>query len=406
MSKFNIYRIGKESSQYEIFKNDRLGEGSYSSVCLGRSISTGSVGPPIFSTLTSPSTQSTTQYTTQSTTQPIPIGITENQGGHLVAIKKIIKSTLSTRGLSMLTSEIEIIKEMITHNHNNIVKCYDVIDDIDVIYIIMEYCVNGDFSSLLNKKQMKYDFIKYYFGQIVNALKYLNDNNIIHRDIKPKNILVTNGYKTIKLCDFGFARHSTGIKRIMTMCGSPLYMAPEIYQKIGYSQSVDVWSLGLILYEMLFGYHPLEHCIDPKKIAQSVINDDITIPFRSDVDDRPIELLKLMLKRTEKDRININEIFQNEWINECMKMEITNEMSNSISKLNIYENSSLLSSQYTSFSETTNSENTASTETNNVTDVAMNSSYDEQKTTINKQILSISSSVSEREFNCTFTMDD
>lgn len=302
----NTYKINKNDKYYEIYNSNKLGNGICSLVCLGKMVNK------------------------------------INGETEIVAVKKIIKSLLSPKAMSMLVSEIDVITKTLTHNHNNIVKCYDVIDDIDVIYIVMEYCENGDLLDLLKGNPLKYKYIKYYFGQIVNALKYLNDKNIIHRDVKPKNILVTNNMNTIKLCDFGFAKHHDGIKRIMTICGSPLYMAPEIYNRKGYTMSVDVWSLGIILYEMLFGMHPLYNFNDPKKIVDSIINTDIIIPDYKqiycddiddindidniddidDIDEECITILKNMLQRNENKRITITELFSNEWVIKCMETTI------------------------------------------------------------------------------------
>ena len=291
INNIEIYKIGTGDSIYEIYKSKKLGTGTYSSVLLGKCIS-------------------------EKKAKEI------KRIDKLVAIKKINIANLSINGAKMLTTEIEIMKEIINYSHPNIIKCYDVIDDIDVIYIVMEYCDGGDFSSLLIKKPIKYEYIKYFFQQIIKAMVFLHDNKIIHRDIKPKNILILNKEKILKLADFGFAKHLDTFKRTLTVCGSPLYMAPEIYQKVGYTESVDVWSLGIILYEMVYGKHPLNDCIDPKTLANFVMNDDIYIPENKYVDKSCLNLLKKMLKRKEADRITIEKLFRHPWIQE--KCDISN----------------------------------------------------------------------------------
>ena len=315
-----IYKINKNNRIYEINKNIKLGEGSYSTVYFGNMIEL----------------------------------IVEEIVVKPIAIKKIIKSNLTQRGNSMLNSEIKIMKDMMIYCHCNIVKCYDIIDDIDVIYIIMEYCENGDLATLLSKGLLKYDYVKYYFGQIICAIKYLNENNIIHRDLKPKNMLISDNYKKIKICDFGFAKHFDGLKRVMTVCGSPLYMAPEIYQKIGYTSSVDVWALGLILYEMLFGDHPLIKYNDPLKIANQITNNDILIPIENEqikiIEPECIDILKKMLKK-DTDRMTITELLREKWIIECMSINLPHDnielFKNNITEKSIiskFENQSLFDS--------------------------------------------------------------
>ena len=284
ISGINTYKIGSDKSLYEVYKSKKLGSGTYSVVFLGKCIGENA----------------------KNIERP----------DKLVAIKKVSISKLSTSGAKMLVTEVGIMKEIINKSHPNVIKCYDIIDDIDVIYIITEYCDGGDLSSLLIKKPIKYDFIKYYFQQIISAIMYLHKNKIIHRDIKPKNILVTEKGKVLKLADFGFAKHLDSFKRTLTVCGSPLYMAPEIYQKIGYTESVDVWALGMILYEMIFGNHPLTDYDDPKLLANSIITNDIHIPENKYVSKNCIDLLKKMLKRSESERIPIDELFCHKWIQE------------------------------------------------------------------------------------------
>lgn len=289
----NIDKILKDGKIYEIDCKNKIGEGSYSNVYLGK--------------------------------------MTCNGNEIIVAVKKINKIKMSLKGINMLMTEIEIITKLLNNNHENIIKCYDVIEETNNIYIISEYCENGELTNILMGKEIKYDYVKYYFGQIMKAIKYLHENKIIHRDMKPKNILLTNNFKTIKLCDFGFAKYSVGLKRSMTVCGSPLYMAPEIYQKIGYMHSVDIWAIGLILYEMLFALHPLNELDDPLKLANTIINIDIKIPKNENIENECIDILEKMLKRNEIERINLDELLENKWIIECMTSKI--EKINSIDEI-------------------------------------------------------------------------
>lgn len=291
INKVDIYRISSDNATYEIFKSTILGTGAYSTVYMGRCISS-----------------------------KVPKKI--NRQDKLVAIKKVNMRKLSQNSARMLLAEIGIMKELMNGSHPNIVECYDVIDDLDVTYIIMEYCDGGDLSSLLIGKQFKNTYLRYYFGQILNAIKFLRDNKIIHRDMKPKNILLSSDKKVIKLCDFGFAKHVDSLKRVTTICGSPLYMAPELYKKESYTESVDIWSLGIILFEMVFGLHPFAKCGDVESLSISVVKNDIHVGENTEVNQNCLNLLRLMLKKYDFERISIDELFEHVWVkNDCILTE-------------------------------------------------------------------------------------
>lgn len=296
INKVDICRISSNDATYEIFKSTILGTGSYSIVYMGRCISS-------------------------------KFSEKINRIDKLVAIKKVNMKKLSQNSARMLLAEIGIVKELMNDGHPNIVECYDIIDDLDITYIIMEYCDGGDLSSLLIGKQFKNTYLRHYFGQILNAIKFLRENKIIHRDMKPKNILLSSDKKIIKLCDFGFAKHVDSLKRVTTICGSPLYMAPELYKKESYTESVDIWSLGIILFEMVFGLHPFAKYNDVESLSMSVIKNDILIGESTEVNKNCLNLLKLMLKKHEFDRINIDELFEHVWVKtDCILME--GELSN------------------------------------------------------------------------------
>jgi serine/threonine protein kinase len=154
----------------------------------------------------------------------------------------------------LVDREIHLLK---TISHNRIISIYDVIynEKYNVIIIILEYCVGGDLSRFLNGAALSERRGIYYIYQIVEGLKYLNDNNIIHRDLKPQNILIDSN-NCIKICDFGFSRKFNDTEMLQTLCGSPLYMAPEIIKHKTYNHKSDIWSFGIIIYEILTGHLP------------------------------------------------------------------------------------------------------------------------------------------------------
>ena len=236
----------------------------------------------------------------------------------LYAIKKISKKELISRidSIEIINREIELHSKLF---HKNIIHLVAIYENEEFIYIILEYLNKGDLYKLIRKKQIHKENQCYsYFIQIVNAVLFLHENNLIHRDIKPENILL-NDNNEIKLCDFGCCAES-GIGNRTTFCGTYEYMAPEILKENSYNNSVDIWSLGILLYELSHGYTPFNFNFNGKKNQESVFKDIIkgNFNFKKDmifISDEFIELMMRMIVYNPNKRIKIRDIFKSQLIN-------------------------------------------------------------------------------------------
>jgi serine/threonine protein kinase len=172
----------------------------------------------------------------------------------LYAIKVMEKEKIIESGASLdiIHREISIHRKI---NQENIVKVYSHFENDKFFYLIMEYVNGGSLFSII-KKNKGIDEKKAfkYFIQACSAVNFLHVNNLIHRDLKPENILI-NDKEVVKLCDFGWCVDISNGNRV-TFCGTYEYMAPEIVKELPYNFEIDVWSLGILLYELTHGYSP------------------------------------------------------------------------------------------------------------------------------------------------------
>lgn len=171
----------------------------------------------------------------------------------IVALKIIVKRGREAKELKGLKRECEIQR---TLNHPNIIRMLDSFETDDSIVVISEY-VDRELSQILNQEgQLCEARVHQITCDLVSALFYLHSHRVLHRDLKPQNVLIDwNG--VAKLCDFGFARSMGARTHVLTSFkGTPLYMAPEVINAKPYDYSADLWSLGCIIYELLVGAPP------------------------------------------------------------------------------------------------------------------------------------------------------
>ncbi|GJN30123.1 hypothetical protein PR202_gb18403 [Eleusine coracana subsp. coracana] len=176
--------------------------------------------------------------------------------GARVAVKAIDRELVDKRVHEGILQEREILNSI---SHPNILRLLDTIDTGKVLYLVLEYCDGGDLGSFLNKHgRLPEATAKDLMRQLAEGLKVLRGRNIVHRDLKPQNLLLsTNGDAIIlKIGDFGFARSLMNENLAATICGSPLYMAPEIWQGKDYDAKSDLWSVGVILFQLVTGQLP------------------------------------------------------------------------------------------------------------------------------------------------------
>mmetsp|Transcript_11972 Transcript_11972/g.13610 ORF Transcript_11972/g.13610 Transcript_11972/m.13610 type:complete len:248 (-) Transcript_11972:598-1341(-) len=173
----------------------------------------------------------------------------------LFAIKHLDISSMKAKQINEISSEVQILNSL---DHPNIVKYYEIYEDREALYIVMEQCVGYTiYDKIAAGQRMTETEICKIAQQLLRAINHCHAHKITHRDIKLENIIV-NDYGECKLIDFGLSKTATSEQILKSMAGTPYYMAPEILTSRNYDEKVDIWSLGVVFYTMLCGYRPFE----------------------------------------------------------------------------------------------------------------------------------------------------
>ncbi len=204
--------------------------------------------------------------------------------------------------------EIEVMYKI---HHPNVVKLYGHFEDNNYCYFIMEYISKGNVYGLIptdKKKRINQKLVATLIKDVISAVYYLHNMNpiIIHRDIKPENVLLGDNL-VAKLTDFGWSNYMQEDEKRTTVCGTPIYLAPEIIKEQGHDEKVDIWCIGVLLFELITGNVPFQGN-DIDTLKENILHLKIVWPKDINIDAKSV--IKKILKSEPSARISLEEILQ------------------------------------------------------------------------------------------------
>ena len=243
--------------------------------------------------------------------------VTHENSKKVYCVKILSKRDIFEQKLiNQINKEISIMYNI---NHPYSVKLVNHFEDNEKLYLIMELAPNGNLYNLIQnnikEKVKNMALIKKLIVQSIEIIKYLHSKNIVYRDIKPENLLLDNDYN-IKLCDYGWATYFTPGKFLTVYCGTPEYVSPEVIKKYPYNEKVDIWGLGVLIFELVFGYAPFSSTFNEERFNNIKAG---KINWPKDLGDEYKDLKDLIekiLRVDPKERISLDEIENHPWLRE------------------------------------------------------------------------------------------
>lgn len=227
---------------------------------------------------------------------------------YIVALKVLQKNQLLKAGVEhQLRREIEIQSHL---RHKNILRMYGYFYDNKRIYLILEYAPRGElYKELTARGRFSERVSSQYIYELSHALHYCHAKHVIHRDIKPENLLI--GHKgELKIADFGWSVHAPTSRR-NTLCGTLDYLPPEMVEGRKHDEQVDVWSLGVLMYEFLVGNPPFEaegHNATYRRISR------VDLRFPKGLSEDAKDLIYKLLQKDPRKRMALDQIPKHPWI--------------------------------------------------------------------------------------------
>ncbi|CAK4076689.1 unnamed protein product [Aphanomyces euteiches] len=235
--------------------------------------------------------------------------------GKTFAVKCIDTSSLSSADAAALKQEISILKQL---HHPNIMALHEVYTEANYTYLVTELLDGGElFDRIVEKTFYSEKEARDVVRVVLDAIKYCHGRGVVHRDLKPENLLLTSKSDdaSIKVADFGFAKHDDLSTGLGTACGSPGYVAPEILQRQKYGKAVDIWSLGVITFILLCGYPPFHNDNQAKLFAAIKLGTfKFKSPYWDDISDDAKDFISKMLCLEPAQRWTAEQLLKHCWL--------------------------------------------------------------------------------------------
>ena len=208
--------------------------------------------------------------------------------------------------------EVEVMYKI---HHPNVIKLYSHFEDNNFCYFIMEYIAKGNMFGLIptdKKKRISTQLVANLIKDIISAVYFLHNMSppIIHRDIKPENVLLADNF-VAKLTDFGWSNYIQEDQKRTTVCGTPIYLAPEIIKEQGHDERVDIWCIGVLLFELTTGTVPFPGN-DIESLENNILKMRIQWPKEINVDAK--NLISKILKLDPNARISLSDMLKHPFI--------------------------------------------------------------------------------------------